>query len=84
MAQYRVGAYKDALETLRSCGSVGHLEDLAVMAFTAMTLHQLGQQEEAKASLDRLRELCKNDEGGAQVFLSEPDRLIASQNVEKK
>ena len=78
IAQYRVGAYEDALETLRSCKSIGYL-DRAVAAFTAMALHQLGRQEEAEASLERLRDLCK-DEEGAQFFLSEPERLINGKN----
>jgi len=80
VAQYRVGAYEDALETLRRCGktSMGYI-DRATAAFTAMALHQLGRQEEAEASLERLRDLCK-DEEGAQFFLSEPERLINGKN----
>jgi hypothetical protein len=82
VAQYRVGAYEDALETLRNCESIGYL-DRAVVACTAMTLHQLGQQEEAKAALERLRDLCKGEES-AQIFLREPERLITGENDEKK
>jgi hypothetical protein len=81
-AQYRVGAYEDALETLRNCESIGSL-DRVVVACTAMTLHQLGRQEEAKAALERLRDLCK-DEESAQIFLREPERLIIGENEEKK
>lgn len=83
VAQYRVGAYEDALETLRRCGktSMGYI-DRATAAFTAMALHQLGQQEEAKASLEKLRDLCKDKP--AQPFLSEAERLIAGENGEKK
>jgi tetratricopeptide (TPR) repeat protein len=82
VAQYRVGAYEDALETLRNCASIGYL-DRAVVACTAMTLHQLGQQEEARAYLEQLRDLCK-DEEAAQIFLREPERLISGDNGEDK
>jgi WD40 repeat protein/tRNA A-37 threonylcarbamoyl transferase component Bud32 len=78
VAQYRVGAYEDALETLRRCESIGYL-DRAVVAFSAMALHQLGRQEEAKASLEHLRDLCK-DEEAAQIFLREPERLITGED----
>jgi len=83
VAQYRVGAYEDALETLRRCGktSMGYI-DRATVAFTAMALHQLGQQEEAKASLEKLRDLCKDKP--AQPFLSETERLIAGENGGRK
>jgi WD40 repeat protein/predicted Ser/Thr protein kinase len=81
VAQYRVGAYKDALETLRRCGKtrMGYI-DRAAAAFTAMALHQLGQQEEAKAALERLRDLCKAKP--AQPFLSEAEKIIAGKNGE--
>jgi WD40 repeat protein/tRNA A-37 threonylcarbamoyl transferase component Bud32 len=82
VAQYRVGAYEDALETLRRCESIGSL-DRAVVAFSAMALHQLGRQEEAKASLEHLRDLCK-DEEAAQIFLREPERLITGENGGRK
>jgi len=79
VAQYRVGAYEDALETLRHCEKTGIGDlDRAIAAFTAMALHQLDRQEEAKASLERLRDL--HEEGDARIFLSEAERLIAGEN----
>ena len=85
VAQYRVGSYEDALETLRRCGkrSIGYL-DHAVVAFTAMALHQLGRQEEAIAALERLRDLCKAKPAHLHSFLSEAEKLIAGENGEKK
>jgi len=54
-----------------------HPEDVA---FIAMSLHQLGRADEAKAALERLRELCKDeqyaDDGEAQGFLAEAEGLI--------
>jgi tetratricopeptide (TPR) repeat protein len=81
VAQYRVGSYEDALETLRRCGkrSMGYL-DRAVVAFTAMALHQVGQKEEAKAALERLRDLCKAKPAHLHSFLSEAERIIAGEN----
>jgi WD40 repeat protein/tRNA A-37 threonylcarbamoyl transferase component Bud32 len=83
VAQYRVGAYEDALETLKGCGKTGMgYFDLATAAFTAMTLHQLGQQEEAKVSLEHLRDMYKDEE--VKFFLSEAEKLIAGANGKSK
>jgi len=83
IAQYRVGAYEDALETLERCGKTS-IDDLdrATAAFTAMALHQLGRQEEARASLEHLRDLYKDAQ--AQLFLSEAETLIAGENGERR
>jgi hypothetical protein len=82
-AQYRVGAYKDALETLRRCGNE-NTDDLnrAIVAFTAMALHQLGQQEEAMSALERLRELCEGQE--TQPYFSEAERLIVGVDTQRE
>jgi len=83
IAQYRVGAYEDALETLGRCGKTGmNLLDHATAVFSVMTLHQLGQQEEARTSLERLRDSYKD--GEARYFLSEAERLIAGESGERK
>jgi WD40 repeat protein len=71
-AQYRLAFYEDALKTLTKSAQIlsaaGEESDPANLAFTAMTLHRIGRAEEAKAALERLRQLCK-DEG--QFVLSE-------------
>jgi hypothetical protein len=50
------------------------------VAFTAMTLHKIGRAEEAKAALERLRELCKDrpfaEDMEVQALLAEAEELI--------
>jgi len=50
----------------------------------AMSLHQLGRIEEAKARLEQLRELCKQEQNpfwdfGDQALLAEAEKLIAGE-----
>ncbi|MCK4293247.1 MAG: hypothetical protein KAY65_08620 [Planctomycetes bacterium] len=52
-----------------------HLEPEPVnAAFTAMALHQLGHKAEAKVAIERLRDLCKDEQSAedkkAQAFLA--------------
>ena len=46
-----------------------------------MTLYKIGRAEEAKAALERLRELCKDeqytDDTEVQGLLAEAEKLIA-------
>jgi WD40 repeat protein len=85
MAQYRVGEYQQALETLRaSAGSPSP----GARAFLAMAHCRLGQKEQAQATLDRLREVMqqpnweKNAE--AQGFLREAEELIDAKPAGRK
>ncbi len=61
MASYRVGSYEKAIihlehaETLRIQSNAALYP--AQVAYTAMTLHQLGREQEAGEALDRLREM---------------------------
>jgi hypothetical protein len=52
----------------------------STLAFMAMSLHQLGREEEAKAALERLGELCKDerfaDDEEAKSLLAEAEGLI--------
>ncbi len=74
-----------ALETLKHSEEIrseSWLEtDPANLAFIAMALHQLNRTEEAQATLNRLRDLCKEDqfaeEKKARAFLAEAERLLA-------
>jgi WD40 repeat protein/serine/threonine protein kinase len=91
VAQYRVGAYEDALEVLKRsekiiAGLVVFGEPLlepdpANPVFIAMALHQLDRKEEAKAALDRLRDLLKGEQFAedtqAQAFLAEAERVLS-------
>ncbi|MBN2269054.1 MAG: protein kinase [Sedimentisphaerales bacterium] len=84
VAQYRVGDYEKGLETLTRCENNradDHLEPAPEnVAFIAMSLHKLGRTEEAKAALERLRALCKEErfaeDQEAQAFLAEAEKLI--------
>ena len=87
VAQYRVGAYQDALTTLSRADKMrtdanepSAPEDLA---FVAMSLHKLGRADEAKAALKRLRALCKEErfaeDQEAQAFLTEAEQLITGE-----
>ena len=64
-ALYRAGRYQEAIETL---GAADRLDrgSPAVLAFLAMAHHRLGQREQARAVLARLREILDQprwDEG---------------------
>jgi serine/threonine protein kinase len=84
VAQYRVGQFREALATLtesdrltsaKAGGSI-----VADLAFLAMSRHQLGEKDQARADLGRLREKMKeplqanNEEN--QGFLGEAAALI--------
>ncbi len=84
VAQYRVGENQTALVTLSRADKLrtdsnepSAPEDLV---FIAMSLHKLGRIEEAKATLERLRTLLKDerfaDDQEAQGFLREAEKLI--------
>jgi hypothetical protein len=59
MAQYRVGKYRDALTTLTRVGRLDAESQSAPraagLAFMILSHHQLGQDDEARKSLNRLR-----------------------------
>jgi tetratricopeptide (TPR) repeat protein len=86
-AQYRLGSYEDALKTLTKSAKIlsdaGEEPNPVNVAFTAMTLHQIGQAEEAKATLGQLRELCKDwpfdEDMVIQNLLAEAEKLILSE-----
>jgi tetratricopeptide (TPR) repeat protein len=82
-AQYRAGAYEDALKTFTRSEKIradAHLGPDPDVAFIAMSLHQLGRADEAKAALEQLRSLCKEErfaeDQEAQAFLAEAEKLI--------
>ena len=87
VAQYRVGAYEDALATLakeaEKMGSATGKINPNSLAFTAMSLHGLGRHEEAQVALERLRELCKGRQFAEnvriQVLLAEAEGMIAGE-----
>jgi WD40 repeat protein/tRNA A-37 threonylcarbamoyl transferase component Bud32 len=83
IAQYRLGRHADALATLTKSEKLNVIPEgshPADLAFLAMTQHQLGKKDEAKATLGRLREVMtspnwvQNTE--AVDFLREAEELI--------
>jgi WD40 repeat protein len=84
IAQYRVGAYQDALTTLIQIKKLrdAHWEP---GPFMAMALHQLGRAEEAQAALNRLRVKFEDaqytENRWAQAFVIEAEKLFAGENT---
>jgi WD40 repeat protein/serine/threonine protein kinase/Tfp pilus assembly protein PilF len=86
MVQYRLGSYEDAMKALTTSDQITAAVKRhapATVAFIAMSLHKLGRTEEAKAALERLRDLCKEErfaeDQEAQAFLTEAEQLITGE-----
>jgi hypothetical protein len=90
MAQYRAGQYAAALATLTRAEQLSAAASPSLrpanLAFLAMTQHRLGNQEQARATLERLREWlqhpywAKDDE--SQDFLREAEAVLAGKQTE--
>jgi hypothetical protein len=90
VAQYRLGKfqkerYQGALATLSKCDQ----SHPTTLAFLALTQHQLGQQEQARTTLARLREVMKEPpwakDEEADRFLREAEaRMEANPDKPKK
>jgi WD40 repeat protein/serine/threonine protein kinase len=80
-AQYRAGNYKDALATLEAADHL-HPHTPACMAFLAMTQRRLGQEEQARATLARLRQAVQEpqraSDGEVDGLVREAESLILS------
>ena len=85
--QYRLGMFREALETLTPCderNSQLHSGGLPTdLAFLAMTHHQLGQAAEAAAMLARLRTVMQDPEVAGveehRILSAEAETLLARQ-----
>ena len=83
-AQYRTGAYEEALKTLATAEKLladeGDKADPPALAFKALALHQLGRAGEAKATLEQLRGLLKDEQFAydpeAKALLAEAEGVI--------
>jgi hypothetical protein len=91
VAQYRAKRFADALATLMNSEKLNATKEgshPADLAFLAMTQHQLGKKDEAKATLDRLRKLMKQPHGAKDAecagFLREAEELIEGKVPEAK
>jgi tetratricopeptide (TPR) repeat protein len=82
MAQYRLGQYREAAETLaRADGTLkGVPPDLALLA---MAQHRLGQADQARAAMARLQKAIRqarwNKDEEAHDLLSEAESVLAAQ-----
>jgi tetratricopeptide (TPR) repeat protein len=89
-AQYRVGEFEKALQTLRRSDEL--LADTTGRypgnwAFMAMAHHQLGETEKAANAMSRLRELMQEsahaNDHECQLFLRETETLIESPRTDR-
>jgi hypothetical protein len=96
-AQYRVGNYQDAVETLKRAdalysdrvkGENAKQGFVYVLPFLAMVHHQLGQKEQTEAVLTRLREAMKlpvwSQNSTVQSLLREAEALIEGKAPDPK
>lgn len=87
-AQYRVGAYQDAFNTLTRVEKMWdstYQPIFAKLAFIAkaMASHKLGQYEHAEIALQQLQDLRKDElfalDTEIQAFLAEAEKLLAGE-----
>jgi hypothetical protein len=78
-AQYRAGRYQEALATLTRADPLDSSPPVG-LAFLAMVQHRLCREDEAQATLGRLRELVTRsreaEETEARELLSEAETLL--------
>jgi WD40 repeat protein/serine/threonine protein kinase len=95
VAQYRLGEYQKAVETLERSEKLNAETDLvdhgpcpSDLAFLAMTYHRLGQRERALNYLGRLRERMKKPQWAtdeeARSFLREAEELLHPEGKKTK
>jgi tetratricopeptide (TPR) repeat protein len=81
VAQYRVGRVQDALETLKRAEE-RHSGKPASLAFLAMTQQRLGLKDQARATLERLRQTMRDPElitdTDARMFVAEAEALLSA------
>jgi cytochrome c-type biogenesis protein CcmH/NrfG len=81
-ALYRAGRYREAIETLGKADRPDQSSP-AVLAFLAMAHHHLGQHDQARADLARLREILDQPRGTKDAetlgLVHEAQALIAPQ-----
>ena len=87
IAYYRVGKYQEAVDTLERSDKL-RKEFPQDLAFLAMAYHQLGQKEQARATLAWLREVMKQPrwakDAEAQGFLREAEEVLNTNPAERK
>lgn len=87
VAQYRVGQVHDALETLTRADQ-RHPGKPACLAFLAMTQQRLGLKDQARATLERLRQTVREPEWitdtDAPGLVGEAEALLSAAPATKK
>ena len=75
-ASYQQGQYQEALATLKKCDN----SIPEVLAFLAMAQHRVGQPQDARTTLEQLRQTLKTPQRAAhseaQRFLREAEELL--------
>jgi hypothetical protein len=88
IAYYRVGEYKESLDTLERCNKFRNQSMPEDLAFLAMAQHQLGQKERAQATFLRLCETMKQprwaEDAESQGFLREAEDLLKTKPANGK
>jgi hypothetical protein len=87
-ALYRTGGYREAIETLEKAERLNKSSP-AVLAFLAMSHYRLGQQEQARAALARLREALNRphwvkDADSTLEIVQEAQALVDSAATSKR
>jgi hypothetical protein len=78
VAQYRCGLLPEALKSLQRSNELSGGKEPADLAFLAMAQYRLGQHDEVRDTLARLRSVMKERPQGAENlgFLREAEALI--------
>jgi tetratricopeptide (TPR) repeat protein len=80
VAQYRFGLVAEALATLPRSNDLNQEKEPADLAFLALAQSRLGQSQNARSTLDRLREMMKNRDQAkyqdVQALLREAETIV--------
>jgi hypothetical protein len=88
MEQYKTGAYEESVATLKRADEcrrtiLNNKSNPCDIAYIAMAFHRLGRAEETKVTLDRLRDLLKDErfaeDEKAKACLAEAEELISGE-----
>jgi WD40 repeat protein/tetratricopeptide (TPR) repeat protein len=90
VAQYRAGAYAEAIKTLVEAEKMRNAKDMSAdlvdIAFTAMSYYRLEQTGNARMMMEKLRSLFENgqydDSDMARDVLIEAESLLVGENAE--
>src|SRR5262249_48556561 len=88
VAYYRMGRYEEAIDALGRAAKLRKEPSPADLAFLAMAHHQLGQKEQARATLAWLREVMKQPrwptDAEAGGFGREAEEVLKTNPADRK